>query len=231
VGGLEIWARGVLFDLWGTLTYNVPQHWKEKYEPLGQRIGRSGDKLWQSWATLNEASVRGEIKSGEERAQRVLSELGAPLDLAPELAQFEYEMRSADVHFFSGVPEMLAELRRRGFRTCLISNCNYLTPSVVEKMNLPAMLDDVVLSCQVGLVKPEPEIYRLGAGRVGLEPQDCVFVGDGGDGELDGARAAGCQVALVAQERGYAFRHPATSYPYDLRLNNVAELLQHLHYK
>jgi putative hydrolase of the HAD superfamily len=225
---LEIKVRGVLFDLWGTLLYNIPRLKREDYDGLARQIGQPTEEIWRKWGSYSKAALRGDIKSGEERATRILTELGAPLDLAPKLAEFEYEMRSADVHFFPGVPEMLAELRQRGYRTCLISNCNYLTPQVVEQVGLPEMLDGIVLSCLVGMVKPELEIYRLGASQIGLEPPGCLFVGDGGDGELDGARAAGCRVALVAQERGHAFRNPSKLYPYDIRLANISELLNYL---
>lgn len=220
--------RGILFDLWGTLVYNVPRHKREDYDALARRIGQPTEEVWRKWASFAKEATRGEIKSGEERARRVLTELGAPLEMAPEMARFEYEMRSDDPHFFPGVPEMLEELRRRGYHTCLISNCNYLTSSVVERLELPEKLDSVILSFEVGMVKPDLEIYRLGASRLGLEAADCLFVGDGGDGELDGARAVGCRVALVAQERGHAFRNPAKQYPYDIRLANITELLNYL---
>ncbi|WP_308447807.1 HAD family hydrolase [Micromonospora sp. AKA38] len=41
------------------------------------------------------------------------------------------------------------------------------------------------------LAKPAPAIYRLAAERLGVRPAECVFVGDGADGELAGARAVG----------------------------------------
>ncbi len=220
--------QGVLLDLWGTLAYNIPLNRRADYEPIAQKIGHSTEEIWRRWSAFSPQALRGEIKSGEERAQRILTDLGAPLDLAPAMARYEYEMRSADVHLFTGVPEMLGELRKRGYRTCLISNCNYMTPAVVKQLKLPEMLDAIVLSFEVGMVKPELEIYQLGASQIGLKPEDCLFVGDGGDGELDGARAVGCQVALVAQERGHAFRNPAKLYPYDIRLNNITELLHYL---
>lgn len=41
------------------------------------------------------------------------------------------------------------------------------------------LFDDKVLSYEVGLVKPDPEIYRLAASRLGVKPDECVFVDDG----------------------------------------------------
>jgi putative hydrolase of the HAD superfamily len=43
---------------------------------------------------------------------------------------------------------------------------------------LGELFDGVVISGDVGMRKPAPEIYRLGAERIGLEPQQCVFVDD-----------------------------------------------------
>lgn len=221
-------VHGILFDMWGTLVYNIPHRGRAEYDLIAHRIGHSTEEIWRQWGVYSKEALRGEIKSGEERARMVLRDLGGPPEMASEMAQFEYDNRSGDVHFFPEVPQMLARLREMGYRTCMISNCNYLTPSVVERMGLPGMLDAVVLSCEVGLVKPEVEIYRLGASMIGLEPRDCLFVGDGGDGELDGATEAGCKVALVAQERGHAFRFPTKTYPYDIRLTHITDLLRYL---
>ncbi|HEX2916466.1 MAG TPA: HAD family hydrolase [Chloroflexia bacterium] len=222
--------RGILFDLWGTLAYNVPRHHRKDYDLLASKFGVHSEDLWKKWVIYGKPSIRGQIKSGEERAALVLKDLGltpSP-EMVKELAHFEYENRSADVYFFPGVEDMLATLRERGYRTCLISNCNYLTSSVVERLNLANLMDGIILSCEVGLAKPDLAIYRMGAERLGLATGDCLFAGDGGDGELDGAKAAGCKLALVAQERGHAFRFPAKNYPYDIRLNNINELVNYL---
>lgn len=218
--------KGILFDLWGTLIYNVPRYKREDYEPIARQVGKPAEEIWKKWVSYAPDALRGNLKSGEERALKVLAELGGPPEAAPAMAHFEAENLSGKVHFYEGVPEMLATLRKRGYKTCLISNCNYLTPEVVERMGLPSMMDELVLSCQVGLVKPEKEIYQLAAERLGLKVEDCLFTGDGGDGELDGARDAGCKVALVAQERGHAFRFPQKVYPYDFWLDRVTDVLK-----
>ncbi|MBV9415241.1 MAG: HAD-IA family hydrolase, partial [Solirubrobacterales bacterium] len=43
---------------------------------------------------------------------------------------------------------------------------------------LAELFDGVVISGEIGIRKPSPEIYRLGAERIGLEPAECVFVDD-----------------------------------------------------
>jgi putative hydrolase of the HAD superfamily len=54
-----------------------------------------------------------------------------------------------------------------------------------------ALLDVQVFSVEVGICKPDPEIYLTACRRLGVEPRECVYVGDGGSRELTGAAAVG----------------------------------------
>ena len=74
---------------------------------------------------------------------------------------------------------MLAAVRRardQHVRTGLISN-SWGTRRY-DRQLLDELFDGVVLSGEVGIRKPSPEIYERGAQRVGLGPSDCVFVDD-----------------------------------------------------
>jgi putative hydrolase of the HAD superfamily len=51
------------------------------------------------------------------------------------------------------------------------------------------------------MAKPDPAVYRLAAERLGAEPEECVFVGDGADGELPGAAATGMTVFRTVEFR------------------------------
>ena len=57
------------------------------------------------------------------------------------------------------------------------------------------LFDGVVISGEVGLNKPQPEIFRLGAERVGLSPEECVFVDDLRE-NCEGAEAVGMTAVL-----------------------------------
>lgn len=90
------------------------------------------------------------------------------------------------VRLFSGVgpdEEMIGALRRareQGVPTGLISNSwggNYGEGGYQREM-FDELFDDVVISGEVGLRKPEPEIYLLAASRLKAEPSECVFADD-----------------------------------------------------
>jgi epoxide hydrolase-like predicted phosphatase len=70
----------------------------------------------------------------------------------------------------------VAATRAAGIRTGLVSNS--WSTSHYDRDLLTDLFDAVVISAEVGLHKPEPEIYLLAAERIGAEPRECVFVDD-----------------------------------------------------
>jgi putative hydrolase of the HAD superfamily len=72
--------------------------------------------------------------------------------------------------------EAVREVRRAGRLTCLVSNSWSL--SHYDDAQLRELFDAIVISGQVGLHKPQPEIYELAAERLGVVPRVCVFVDD-----------------------------------------------------
>lgn len=66
--------------------------------------------------------------------------------------------------------------RASGIRTGLISN-SWGTRGY-DRAQLEKLFDGVVISGEVGMRKPAPEMYSLGAERIGVMPQHCVFVDD-----------------------------------------------------
>jgi len=70
----------------------------------------------------------------------------------------------------------VAAARAAGVRTGLVSNS--WSTSHYDRDLLAELFDDVVISAEVGLHKPQPEIYLLAAKRIGEEPRRCVFVDD-----------------------------------------------------
>jgi putative hydrolase of the HAD superfamily len=78
--------------------------------------------------------------------------------------------------------------RRAGVRTGLISNS--WGRGRYDRTQFPALFDGVVISGDVGVRKPDPRIYEMGARALGLPPRACVFVDDL-PGNLKPARAIG----------------------------------------
>jgi len=85
--------------------------------------------------------------------------------------------------------DAVAAARRGGVRTGLISN-SWGAGTAYDRSRFDELFDGVVISSDEGIRKPDPAIYALGAQRIGLAPEDCVFVDDL-PGNLKPARAMG----------------------------------------
>ncbi|HYP49212.1 MAG TPA: HAD family phosphatase [Thermoleophilaceae bacterium] len=89
--------------------------------------------------------------------------------------------------------EALRRARAAGVRTGLISNS--MGEGRYDRSEFPSLFDGVVISGDVGLLKPQPESFLLGAERAGVAPADCVFVDDLRE-NCDGAEAVGMTAVL-----------------------------------
>lgn len=91
----------------------------------------------------------------------------------------------------------LARLRALGLPLALVSNAGLDEVEAWPESPLVPFFDAVLFSCHEKVMKPDPEIYLRAAARLGVEPQRCLFVGDGGSHEHEGARNAGMRTGLL----------------------------------
>ncbi len=82
-------------------------------------------------------------------------------------------------------------LRARGKRLALISNADAMEGAGWSASPLSARFEVAIFSFQVGHMKPERAIYERCLSELRVDPEACVYVGDGGSDEFDGARSAG----------------------------------------
>ena len=91
---------------------------------------------------------------------------------------------------------------RPPYRCSVLSNADLsLRARLKGELALDHLFDDIVVSAEVGMAKPRPEIFRLAADRLGLPPAACVFVDDW-DENVDAARAVGMQAVLHRADQG-----------------------------
>jgi putative hydrolase of the HAD superfamily len=192
-------VRGVIFDLFHTLTARESE-WSDEpttCELLGVERG-----LWDR--ILNESSRWRLV--GEERDPRVivarLARLADPAiaDKAIEQVLQARLRRFADT--FRHIPranvDALLRLKEAGFKLALLSNADALETGAYRGCCLCPLFDVEMFSCDVGLAKPQPEIFHACLDALGLAPGECVFVGDGGSDELRGAKSVGLRTVFVS---------------------------------
>ncbi len=101
------------------------------------------------------------------------------------------------------VPEVLAELRRKGLRLAVVSNWEPDLPEVLERAGLRQYFDAVVASALVGAAKPDPRIFRVALDALSVQPKEVIHVGDSYETDVSGARAAGLYPVLLDRDGVY----------------------------
>ena len=94
--------------------------------------------------------------------------------------------------------ETLEALRAEGLKLGLLSNADASEIEGWSESPLCGSFDAEVFSCEVGHVEPEPEIYLKCLELIGLAPQECLFIGDGGSDELRGAQEVGLKPVFIS---------------------------------
>ena len=121
--------------------------------------------------------------------------------------------------------ETLSRLRRHGKKIGLISNADSIEVSGWFVSEFPRYFDSVIFSYEVGYMKPEPGIYQCALDFLNVRAEDCLFVGDGGNDELRGAKEMGFTTVMTTEYSGILWpdkidaRRPYSDYVVDdLRL-------------
>ena len=99
-------------------------------------------------------------------------------------------------------PHVLAaldELRHAGLLLAICSNADWMERNGWDGSPLSQRFDSAIFSCDVGYVKPEPEIFQLCLDELNVKAQDTVFVGDGGSNELAGAKEMGMTTVMTTE--------------------------------
>jgi putative hydrolase of the HAD superfamily len=180
--------KGLLVDFGGVLTTNVFDSFRAFCEEEGldpdavKRLFREDPRALAALRQLE----RGELTEGEF-AERFGPLLG--VSDTNGLVDRLFAHMAPDEQMVAAV----RAARRAGVRTGLISNS--WGAGRYDRDAFPELFDGVVISGEVGLHKPEPEIFRLGAERVGLPPEECVFVDDLNE-NCAGAEAVGMTAIL-----------------------------------
>ena len=102
--------------------------------------------------------------------------LGRPIpNNCAELAQNVYRKT---FKFFPEIIELVKELKKQGIKTAVLSNIFKFEAEVIREHNGYDGFDAVILSYEVGMMKPESDIYKLVIKRLNVKPEECIFVDD-----------------------------------------------------
>lgn len=225
----------VLFDLDQTLllrTPTIPQKLHEVMTEVG--IAHTMDAVdkafadceyWIGEQTANENRT-GIRMSDEEFLAKLIDfyrhSLGIPQEGVPALQTVVCRQYTRTYLLMPDAVKVLSALKESGVKLGVVSN-NYVSIyETLAQLGLTPYFDCIVISEEVGLQKPDPAIILLACNRLGVKPEDTIYVGDH-PLDITCAHDAGAACAWQPPNRWY--RLPEGSREPELRLTRLAELM------
>ena len=165
-------VRAIIWDFGGVLNYMAD------VTPRLELAQRVGVPLEQINALVFDSQSARRAAVGELTIGQHWQEVGAALGLPPtELPGFVAQFWAADV-LNTQVVELIQALRPR-YKIGLLSNAwDDLRQVLDERFHVAGLFDELVISAEVGLLKPDPRIYHLAVQRLGVQPAEAIFIDD-----------------------------------------------------
>ena len=178
--------KALLVDFGGVLTTDIWSSFAAFCEQRGLDAGAAKQLFRDDPDAL--ATLRG-LETGEVEPAEFERRFAALLGTEPDgLVEGLFAGLQPDQPML----EAVGRARDAGVPTGLISN-SWVMDHYTDEIR--SLFDEVVISAEVGLHKPQPEIYLLAAERLGVRPEDCVFVDDLRE-NCAGAEAVGMTAVL-----------------------------------
>lgn len=150
--------------------------------------GASGDAFWPAYWRHRDDLDHGTVSVADYWA-RVGSDLGLVFGPADVQRLWAQDFRSW-ISVEPGSIDVLHDLAAGGTRMALLSNAGFDFGDPFRRAPFARYFERIFVSAELGMIKPNPEIYRHVARELGVEPTALVFV-DNKAVNVDGAREAG----------------------------------------
>ncbi|MGH8912388.1 MAG: HAD family hydrolase, partial [Acidimicrobiia bacterium] len=199
-------ADAILFDLYDTLVWS---DWPSHDALIASRLGVSADTVTGAYDLLRHQRDTGIHNDVAAVLGAVAEACGVEPEpeLIADLAAREASFLASEVRWYDDSLAVLHRLRTRGFKTGLISNCSASTRPLVDRLGLESETDVVVLSCELGEMKPAAAIFTTALDALAVTPDRAVFVDDRAD-YLDGAARLGMATFRIARNVSFGEEMP-----------------------
>lgn len=183
--------KAVIFDMYETL---ITEYRGYKYfsNMMAKDLGISPKLFGHIWHPSEKARSIGQL-TFEDTIRIIMNKADCHNKAAYEkVVKTRYETKeSCFSHLHHEILPLLQTLKKQDIKIGLISNCFSEEVKVIQESCLFPYFDAPILSYEVGYYKPDKEIFELCIQQLDVLPKECLYVGDGGSNELEGASSCG----------------------------------------
>ena len=171
--------RAVVFDLWGTLVL-LPRGRRDAVIPaMAADLGVEASAFAAAFRESYVERFTGATGSIEDTVDELAVRCGGSPSRAAvaRAAARRLELIRSSLVAGDEALSVLDELRARGFRLGLVTDCSVETPTLWLQSTLAARFDAVAFSCVLGVRKPDPAVFLACLESLGVLPDACAYVG------------------------------------------------------
>lgn len=183
--------KAVIFDMYETLItlYESPLYFGTQ---MAEDAGITEEHFQSVWCPAERDRAIGKI-SLEELLEKILKMFDCYSEEKMRLIIDKRinSRKEAFNHLNPEIVPLLEKLRERGIKIGLVSNCFSEEAAVIKDSELFKYFDEVCLSYDEGIQKPDLEIFNRCIEKLQVKSEECLYVGDGGSNELDAAATVG----------------------------------------
>jgi len=195
-------CKAILFDFGGTLDSDG-EHWLDRFYELYREAGLNirhdrikeafyrADDMCSSDEAINYLGLKDLMKHHVRLQFTVLNIEN------PEIEKWIVERFCVESEYYLKRNSLLLERLKRCYKLGVVSNFYGNVEVLCKEAGLAPYLDTILDSTQVGLSKPDLAFFKTALGRLGVLPEEAIFVGDSYERDILPARRLGMKAVWV----------------------------------
>jgi len=179
--------RNIVFDMGKVMIEFNPARFMDRAgieDPEDRKLIMNELFMSVEWAQMDEGTL-------EEKTAEPLILARIPQRLQESVRELLYNWAFPREQI-PGMEDLVRRLKESGYGIYLLSNASTMQHVYWPKIPVSRYFDGKLISCDVGVVKPSREIYRIFTEKFSLNPEECLFVDDA-PANVAGAIACGWQ--------------------------------------
>ena len=165
----------IIFDFGGVLYMPPDAQWFKKWKGI---LGLKDDpEIAALLANPNESDFMDEICLGHVPEDAIWTLIAEKLQINANLLRKLRQQASSKRLFNKPMVKLLTDLHEH-YQTGILSNAGDRTRSLMEGFGLDRVVEEIIISAEEGVIKPDPAIYQIALSRLNARPEMTLFLDD-----------------------------------------------------